>query len=220
MASITRYKGMASPTGSTLVGMAGDGVLQMDGAITIGLVQVPLNNSYTLTNATLTRNGANDVSINIAASQTAAIDLLLGEYFKEVKSLLSSSSVPPINNSGFLADDSGDTPPNKGTMMTSLVLNWSVQGASLTSFTATLGLNTIGNGVANSINTLINGVNVTPLTVTTNATTCNQATLAIGTPVWDNLIATSPTLELAIVTPGSCTFRLYSVGLIVTYNYL
>lgn len=219
---MTRFKGLTGPAVTSPFsqqGLPGNDVVLMDGAISIGVVQVPLNNTYTLTNATLTRNAANDVSINVAASLTAAIDMLIGEYFKEANALLSTTSVPAINNSGLLADDSGDTPPSKGTKMTNLILNYSVQGAALTSFTATLAINTIGNAVANSINTLLNATAVTPLATTASATTCAQATISIPTPVWDIAVASSPTLELAVVTPASCTFRLYSVGLNVSYNF-
>jgi hypothetical protein len=197
--------------------------LQMDGSITIGVQQIPLNNTYTLTNATLARNAAGDVSINIGASQSAAIDFLIGEYFKECTTLLSTLSVPPLNNSGQYADGSGDTPFAKGSLITSLVVAYSIQGGPLTSFTAGMWLDTYVNGVANNLaNPLAVAQNGLSLANTAGATTCTVTTIPIPTAnqAYDVSLCGNPTVEFAIVTPAGCTFRLYGLSLQLTYNYL
>lgn len=218
--SVTRFAGAKTINSAGANVIDRTSPLQMDGNITIGLVQVPLNNTYVLTNAALTRNAANDISINQAASLTSTIGFFLGEYFKEVTALLGVASVPPLNNSGQYADNSGDSPLPKGSMVTALQLAYSVQTANLTSFNVTMVNNVMVNGVANAATTLLNNATVAPLTTTASATTCNVVSIAIPTPAFDVALASQPSMELTVVTPATSTFRLYSVGLVVTYNYL
>lgn len=227
MASITRFKGMSSPTGSTLVGIAGDGVLQMDSAITIGQLTIPLNNAALLTNATLTDNNAGinnnpDFSINVAAGQVALINVFASEYMKQITSFLSANSVPAVNNSGVYADGSGDTPPAKGTKITSFELAYSVVGGGgLTSMNFRADLVTFKNATANSIASFVaNGQNGLVLAVTANATTCNLVTIPVASPSFDAVDNTALYLKIALQTPGGCTFRLYNIAMNFTFNYL
>lgn len=197
-----------------------DSVLLMDGAITIGQLPVPLADQYLLTNAAVTENAAGDVSINVAAGQNAVIGLCASEYFKQVNAFLSTSSIPAINNSGLLADTTGDSPVLKGTKITSIQLAYSVQGGPLTSFTARVDLNTQANAAANVISNVIAvGQNGLVLANTASATTCNITTIPVAVPAFDVAVSSQLYIRLNPVTPGGCTFRLYSVALNMTFNF-
>jgi hypothetical protein len=196
-------------------------VLLMDGAITIGQLPIPLEDFYLLTNATMTENAPGDVSINVAAGANAVIGLGVSEYFKEVNAFLSTTSIPSINNSGLLADDTGDIPIAKGSKVTSLQLAYSIQGGPLTSFTARLDLNTQANGAANIITNIIPvGQNGLSLANTASATTTVITTIPVPVPAFDIAASSEMYLRLNPVTPGGCTFRLYSIALNMSFNYL
>jgi len=219
--------------GSKTINSAGQGViattspLLMDGAITIGQLPLPLNNAVALVNATLTDNNAGqanapDISINVAAGQTAVIPLYCSEYLKEVNSFLSTTSVPAINADGTLADNSGDTPVAKGTKITSFEFAYSVQGGALTSLNFRADLVTYKNAVANANTVLIANAATAAgnLAVTASATTCRVLTVPVIAPVFDSIDNTYVYLKISPVTPGGVTFRLYSVMMNITFNYL
>lgn len=217
---MTRFRGTYGINASGQnVALAPDVVL-MDGAITIGQLSVPLVDQYLLTNAAITENAAGgDVSINVAAGQNAVIGLAASEYFKQVNSFLSTISVPAINNSGVLADDTGDSPVLKGSKITSFELAYSVQGGPLTSFNFRADLNTFKNATANAITNLVaNGQNGLSLANTANATTCSVINIPVAAPAFDVVDNTQLYLRLNPVTPGGCTFRLYSVVMNITFN--
>jgi len=201
--------------------------LQMDGAITIGQLPIPLANALLLVNAVLTDNNAGqanapDLSINVAASQTAVIPISCSEYIKQINSFLSTASVPPILNDGTLADNSGDAPLAKGTKITSLEISYSVQGGPLTSLNFRADINTYKNGVANATVVAIANAALAAgnLANTTNATTCRVVTIPVTIPAFDNIDNTYFYIKISPVTPGGCTFRLYSVMMNFTFNYL
>jgi hypothetical protein len=192
----------------------------MDGNITIGCLSVPMNNSYILTNAVLTENAPGDVSINVAASQNAVIGMCASEYFKQSNDLLSTTSVPALNASGLLADDSGDAPILKGSKITGFELAYSVQGGPLTSFVVRADINTFEQATVNVITSMVaSGQNGLVLANTANATTCNVTTVPIAAPFFDTNDNTQMFIRLNPVTPGGCTFRLYSLSLLITFNY-
>lgn len=197
-----------------------DTCVLMDAGITIGQIPVPLNNSYVLTNAALTENNPGDVSINVGAGVNAVIGLCCSEYLKQVNAFLSTTTVPAIGADGKLVDGTGDTPVAKGTMVTSVAVAYSVQGGPLTSFNFRLDRNTQGNGVGNGIVALVaNGQNGLSLANTAAATTCSVITIPVANPVFETGVSSQMYIRLNPVTPGGCTFRLYSVSLNVTFNY-
>lgn len=222
--AITRFKGLWGNANSlnNPTTPVDPGVIQMDGAITIGVLPIPVADFYILTNAAITENAAGgDISINVAAAQNAVIGLCASEYFKESNDLLTTTSIPAIGNDGKLADGSGDVWPLKGTKITGFELAYSVQGGPLTSFNFRADLNTFENGVANVISSVVaNGQNGLSLANTANATTCSVITIPIAAPAFDVNDNTQLYLRLNPVTPGGCTFRLYSVALLITFNYL
>lgn len=197
-------------------------VLIQDGAYTDGQLPIPLNNSYILTNAAVAENAAGDVSINVAAGQNAVIGMCCSEYVKKITSFLSTSSVPPLNNSGQYTDNSGDIPINKGVKIISFELAYSVQGGALTSATFRADLNTQKNAVVNAILNLVPvGQNGLSLAATASATTCSviQIPVAVGTQVFDFVDATELYIRINPVTPGGVTFRLYGVYMNFTFNW-
>lgn len=220
--SVTRFAGIKTINSAGANVIDRTSPLQMDGNISIGQLPLPLNNSYILTSATLTENVAGgDVSINVAASANAVIGMCCSEYFKQITSFLSTSSVPPINNSGQYADNSGDTPLLKGTMITGFEVSYSVQGGALTSFNFRADLNTFKNAVGNSITSVIaNGQNGLSLAATASATTCSVITIPVTAPVFDATDNTELYIRLNPVTPAGVTFRLYSIMMNITFNYL
>jgi hypothetical protein len=228
--AITRFKGLwgnANALNNPPVAID-PGVLQMDGAISIYQLPIPLADAGPLVNAALTDNNAGqanapDISINVGAGVTGGIILCVSEYLKEVASFLSSSSVPPVNNSGFLADDSGDTWPSKGTKVTSIELAYQVITNPLTSlnvradviqFKATGGVNTALFANTNQVNSLA----VTGAAGVGNAMTV--ITIPMTTQQFDILDNTQMYIKIAPVVPGGGAFRLYSVVLNITGNYL
>src|SRR5258708_24911224 len=221
MSPITRFQGAHSINASGVTVIDQTSPIQMDGAITIGVLTVPLADQYILTNAAITENAPGDVSINVAAAQNAVIGLCVSEYIKQSNDLLSLTSVPPIGNDGKLADGSGDAPLLKGTKITSFEVAYSVQGGPLTSFVVRADLNTFEQATANSITSMLaSGQNGLSLANTASATTCSVITVPITTPFYDVNDNTQMYIRLNPVTPGGCTFRLYSVSLNITFNYL
>lgn len=219
---VTRFAGIHSTNASGATVIDQTSPLQMDGAISIGQLPIPVADFYLLTNAAIAENAAGgDVSINVAASQNAVIGLACSEYFKQVKTFMNTASVPPLLNDGNLADGSGDAPISKGSKITSFELAYSVQGGPLTSFNFRADLNTFKNASANVISSVVaNGQNGLSLANTAGATTCSVITIPVTTPAFDVVDNTQLYLRLNPVTPGGCTFRLYSVVLNITFNYL
>lgn len=222
---VTRFQGQHTINASGQTVIALDSPVLMDGAISIGQLPIPLGNAIALVNATLTDNNAGqgnapDISINVAAGQTAVIPICISEYIKQVNGFLTTTSVPPINADGFLADGSGDSPITKGTKITSFELAYTVQAGPLTSLNFRADLVTFKNGVANANTVLIaNAAQAAPnLANTTNATTPRVITIPVTTPVFDIVDNTYVYIKISPVTPGGCTFRLYSVMMNHTFN--
>jgi hypothetical protein len=196
-----------------------DTVLLMDGAITIGQLPIPVADQYILTNAAITENAAGDISINVAAGQNAVIGIAASEYIKQINAFLSTTSVPPINNSGLLADATGDTPVLKGTKITSFQLAYSIQGGPLTSFTFRADLNVQANAAANVISNVVAvGQNGLSLANTASATTCTITTIPVAVPAFDVAVSSQLYIRLNPVTPGGCTFRLYGMAINFSFN--
>ena len=223
--TVTRFQGQHTLTASGATVIDRTSPLQMDGLISIGQYNVSLNNSYLLTAATLTENAAGgDVSINVAAGQNAVIGLIADDYFKEITSFLSTSSVPPVDANGNYADNSGDAPLSKGAAIISFGIAYSVQGGSLSSIAFRADLNWLrGGGLANAITSVVaNGQNGLPLTATASATTvANSKVQSVLTfPTFDDKDNAHLYLRLNPVTPGGVTFRLYGVTINCAFNYL
>lgn len=220
--SVSRFAGLKTINSAGANVIDRTSPIQMDGNISIGQLPLPLNNTYVLTAAALTENVAGgDVSINVAASANAVIGFCASEYFKQVTSFLSTLSSPSINNSGQYADNSGDTPLPKGTMITGFEVSYSVQGGALTSIAFRADLNTFKNNTANSITPIVaNGQNGLPLGATASATTCAVTTIPVATPAFDATDNTMLYVRLNPVTPAGVTFRLYSIMMNITFNYL
>ena len=224
---VTRFQGSHSinASGQTVIDQTSP--ILMDGAITIGQLPIPLLNGGPLVNATFTDNNAGqanapDISINVAAGQTAVIPLCCAEYIKQVNSFLSTSSVPSILADGTLADGSGDTPLSKGTKITSFEIAYSVQGGPLTSLNFRADSVTFKNNTANATAVLYANTEqgAANRANTTNATTCRVLTIPVTSPVFDIADNTYVYVKISPVTPGGCTFRLYSVMMNFTFNYL
>lgn len=206
------------------------GILQMDGAISIGQIPIPLNDAILLASATLTDNNsgqanAPDISINVGAGATGNIVFACSEYIKQVTAFLSTTSNPPLNNSGVYADDSGDTPIAKGIKIVSFELCYSVQGGPMTSlnFRADITNHSSQAAVIANANTNLypNTAQVAgALASTAGATTCRNLIIPIATPVFDVVDATNVYAKLTAVNPGGCTFRLYAAMMNVAFNYL
>lgn len=223
----TRFQGAHSinAIGATVIDQTSP--LLMDGAITIGQLPVPIANSLALVNAAITDNNAGqanapDFSINVAAAQTAVIPFCCSEYIKQINSFLSTSSVPPINSDGFLADGSGDSPITKGTKITSFEISYSVQGGPLTSLNFRADLVTFKNITANANTVLIANAALAAgnLANTANATTCRVVTIPVAVPIFDIVDNTNLYVKISPVTPGGCTFRFYNLVMNFTFNYL
>ena len=225
--SVTRFQGnhTINASGQNVIDQTSP--LQMDGAITIGQLPIPLANALMLVNAALADNNAGqanapDISINVAASQTAVIPICCSEYIKQINSFLSTTSVPSILADGTLADGSGDSPLNKGTKITGFEIAYSVQGGPLTSLNFRADINTYKNNTTNATAAMVANAALAAgnLANTTNATTCRVVTIPVTTPVFDYIDNTYAYIKISPVTPGGCTFRLYSVMMNFTFNYL
>lgn len=223
---ITRFQGQhtINAAGATVIDLTSP--VLMDGAITIGQLPIPLADSLLLVNAALTDNNAGqanapDISINVAAAQTAVIPISCSEYIKQINSFLSTVSVPPIGNDGKLADTSGDTPITKGTKITSFEIAYTVQGGPLTTINFRADLVTLVNGVANANTALVANTELGAANRanTANATTSRVVTIPVTTPAFDVADNTQMYVKISPVTPGGCTFRLYSVVMNFTFNY-
>lgn len=225
MSPVTRFQGShtVNALGQNVVDLTSP--VLMDGAITIGQLPVPLGNALALVNATITDNNAGqanapDISINVAAAQTAVIPMCCSEYIKQINSFLSTVSVPNINPDGTLADGSGDTPITKGTKITGFEISYTVQGGPLTSLNFRADLVTYKNAVANANAVMIaNAAQGAPnLANTANATTPRVVTINVPAPTFDIVDNTYVYIKISPVTPGGCTFRLYSVMMNLTFN--
>lgn len=223
----TRFQGAHTINASGVTVIDQTNPLLMDGAITIGQLPLTLNNAGPLVNAVLTDNNAGqanapDISINVAASLTAVIPLSCSEYIKQINSFLSTTSVPSILNDGTLADGSGDSPVLKGTKVTGFEISYSVQTAALTSLNFRADLVTFKNGVANANTVLYANTEqgAANRAVTASATTCRVVTIPVTTPVFDVVDNTLVYVKISPVTPATSTFRLYSVMMNFTFNYL
>jgi hypothetical protein len=130
--------------------------------------------------------------------------------------------VPPIFADGTLADGSGDSPVSKGTKITSFEISYSVQAGPLTSLNFRADLATYKNGVANTNTVMIANAALAAgnLANTATATTCRVVTIPVTIPFFDITDNTSMFIKISPVTPGGCTFRLYSVMMNITFNYL
>lgn len=224
--SVTRFQGQHTINALGQNVIATDSPLLMDGAITIGQIPIAID-AILLTNATITDNNAGqanapDISINVAAAQTAVIILCCDPYLKQINTFLTTTSVPSVANDGTLADGSGDAPIAKGTKVTGFELAYTVQAGPLTSLNFRADLVTYKNGVANANTVLIaNAAQAAGnLANTANATTPRVITIPVTTPVFDIVDNTYTYVKISPVTPGGCTFRLYSVMMNVTFNYL
>lgn len=222
----TRFAGLKTINASGQTVIATDSPVLMDGAITIGQLPLPLNNAIALVNAALTDNNAGqanapDISINVAAAQTAVIPMYCSEYVKQVNSFLSTSSVPAVANDGTLADGSGDSPVAKGTKLTAFEISYTVQGGPLTTINFRADLVTFKNGVANANTALVANTELGAANRanTANATTCRVVTIPVTTPAFDITDNTYVYIKISPVTPGGCTFRLYSVMMNMTFNF-
>lgn len=224
---VTRFQGQhtLNASGQTVIDRTSP--LLMDGYITIGQLPIPLNNGIVLVNAALTDNNAGqanapDISINVAASQTAVIPMCCSEYLKQVNSFLSTSSVPSIGNDGKLADNSGDSPLAKGTQINSFEIAYSVQSGPLTTINFRADAATFANGVANANTVLYANTEqgAAARANTASATTCRVLTIPVTSPAFDITDNVYIYVKISPVTPGGCTFRLYSVMMNITFNYL
>lgn len=217
--------------GSKTINSSGQSVIDltspvlMDGAITIGQFPIPLDHALNLVNAAITDNNAGqanapDFSINVAAGQTAVIPMIASDYLKQVNSFLSTTSVPAILADGTLADNSGDTPVAKGIKPLAVEISYTVQGGPLTSINLRADLVTYKNGVANANTALLANTELgaAARANTANATTCRVVTTPLTVQAFDNVDNTYLFIKISPVTPGGCTFRLYSVMLNVAFN--
>jgi len=225
----TRFAGIKTINASGVQVIAQDSPVLMDGGISIGQLPIPLNNAIVLVNAAITDNNAGqanapDISINVAAGQTAVIPIVVSEYLKQVNAFLSTLSVPAIGNDGKLADGSGDSPITKGTKVTGFEFCYSVQGGPLTSLAFRADLVTYSNqaGVIANTNTPIVANTLMAnafLANTANATTCRNAVFNVAAPTFDINDASTLYCKISPVTPGGCTFRLYAFMVNLTFNF-
>ena len=225
----TRFAGLKTinSSGASVIDLTSP--VLMDGAITIGQLPIPLNNALALSNAAITDNNAGqanapDISINVAAGQTAVIPIVVSEYLKQVNAFLNTTtSVPLIGNDGKLADGSGDSPIAKGTKVLQFEFCYSVQGGPLTSLAFRADLVTYSNqagAIANTNTPLIANTLMAAgfLANTANATTCRNALFTVANPSFDINDASTLYCKISPVTPGGCTFRLYAFMINVAFN--
>lgn len=199
--------------------------LLMDNSITIGQIPMPLNNAI-LVNATLTDNNSGqannpDISINVAAGQTAVITFVCSEYLKQVNSFLNTSTSNPLvdNNGNLLVQ--GDAPKLKGIMVTGFELAFSIQAGPLTSQNFRADYANFKNNTANTF------TNIFPNTEFGVAARANTAAAnvprvvngVVASPAFDVTDNTVLYAKISPVTPGGCTYRLYSFMLNVAFNY-
>lgn len=201
--------------------------LHADNGSTIGQIPVPLCNVVAPVNATLTDNNAGqgnapDISINVAAGQTAVIPICGPAYLKIINSFLSATSVPSVYADGTLKV-LGGAPVPKGTQITGFELAYSVQGGPLTTINFRADLVTYANGAAISNAVLFANAELGAANRanTASATTTRIVSNANALPLlaYDITDDTYVYMKVSPVTPGGCTFRLYSVMINVTWNY-
>ena len=192
---------------------AGD-VLLMDNPITVGAFNVGPGDFAVLTNATLTRNAAGDISANQAASLTGTYVYHLTGQLRQINALLSTTSTPQVDASGKNVGI-GDAPVAKGVKITDLTLVHLVTGGALTSISVRLDRTVFVDNVANAVTPILAaGANGLATAARANPYVTKIA-IADSFDVTDNDIVT---LELSVVTPAAVTFRYYGCTVHCSYN--
>lgn len=181
-----------------------------------GAFFIPASDFSVISNATLVRNAAGDVSVNVAANNAAVITLPLNNgQMRRIKALMTGLNADGTN------PISGDAVVNKGIKIVDVTVHYQIGTNPLGLHTIRIDRMAFANNVANAITAILaNAANGLATAAQANpySTKIVVADPLAGAAGYDNADNSGTYIEIAATTPAGGTYRFYGITVHCAFN--